>query len=135
MLDVTVGGPGLVAVGFNGNAPGGAVVWTSIDGISWSLVRPDDTIYGEGMSAVTAGGPGLVAVGEGSYPGTGTGGFSPVWTSTDGVTWSRVPDVNNIFDFTGMSDVIAGGPGLIAVGGVESLSPYDVDAAVWVWED
>ncbi|NNL47028.1 MAG: hypothetical protein HKO76_01500, partial [Acidimicrobiia bacterium] len=63
--DVTAGGPGLVAVGFD---PMGAAVWTSVDGLRWSRVPHDDAVFGEQseetyMSDVTAGGPGLVAVG------------------------------------------------------------------------
>ena len=30
-----------------------------------------------------------------------------------------------------MSDVSVGGPGLMSIGDAKSLSPYDVDAAVW----
>jgi hypothetical protein len=69
MMDVTAGGPGLVAVGHD-QVPGGdanAAVWTSTDGIAWSRVPHDEAVFGGGdgnaMLGVTAGGPGLVAVG------------------------------------------------------------------------
>ncbi len=63
MLSVTVGGPGLVAVGHELSAGVNAAVWTSSDGISWSRVPHDESVFGGQMHSVTAGGPGLVAVG------------------------------------------------------------------------
>jgi hypothetical protein len=113
IADVTVGGPGLVAVGRSSNAVGSdtyatAAVWTSADGFTWSRVPHDDAVFGRatgqpdeifGMSAVTTGGPGLVAVGgrggASDFVG-GSGGWiadrpvGAVWTSIDGFTWSRV---------------------------------------------
>ena len=41
--------------------------------------------------------------------------------SEDGISWTRVPDNEAVFgrpgEFTYMSSVTAGGPGLVAVGG------------------
>ncbi len=59
MWSVTVGGPGLVAVGSDGPD---AAVWTSPDGITWSQVPHDAAVFGGEMNSVTVGGPGLVAV-------------------------------------------------------------------------
>ena len=39
-----------------------------------------------------------------------------VWTSVDGITWTRVPHDEALFGDTTMSSVTAGGPGLVAVG-------------------
>ena len=118
MFGVTVGGPGLVAVG--------SAVWTSPDGTTWSRVPYNEAVFGggAGMASVTAGGPGLVAVG--AY-GSLDGGDAAVWTSVDGITWSRVPYSEAVFGGAqlGMSSVIVGGPGLVAVG------VADTDAAVW----
>ncbi len=121
MWSVTTGGPGLVAVG-GGKGPehqrddGEATVWTSVDGIAWSRVRHDETIFGgEGqqqMVSVTAGGPNLVAVGWDTSD-------AAVWTSVDGITWSRVPHDEAVFGGQGeqqMHSVTVGGPGLVAVG-------------------
>jgi hypothetical protein len=98
------------------------------------------------MSSVTVGGPGLVAVGAEQ-----TSGHAVVWTSPDGITWSRVPDDEAVFVGTDRSDpngqwmngVTAGGPGLVAVGadgtgvayrpGQWSSGGDDFDAAVWTW--
>ena len=125
MWDVTVGGPGLVAVG---NTSAGAGVWVSEDGITWSLVTsdeptgidgPDPTEVGplrtEGeMYSVTVGGPGLVAVGS-AWTVEGPVSGAAVWTSEDGISWSRA-----IVDSEsgGMYYVTAGGPGLVAIGDV-----------------
>jgi hypothetical protein len=78
MSSVTVGGPGLVAVGRdfirnvtlpNGGWVIGAAVWTSVDGITWSRVPHDPSVFEAPprpnleIASITAGGPGLVAVG------------------------------------------------------------------------
>lgn len=137
MSSVTAGGPGLVAVGIDGHPHGenvNPVVWTSPDGLNWSRVPYDEAIFGirEGvhwtsMASVTAGGPGLVAVGGDSRGSDGRGGAA-VWTSVDGITWSRVPHDEAVFDGW-MSSVTAGGPGLVAVGW------DDMGAVVWTSVD
>ena len=147
MRGVVAGGPGLVAVGEE--RVNGAAVWTSVDGITWSRIPHDESVFGrEGdqemsdqeMSGVTVGGPGLVAVGSdglgalGPYLRTRPGGagsrHAAVWTSTDGITWSRVAHDEAVFGGGGMRSVTAGGPGLVAVGvGDTSV------AAVWTSVD
>lgn len=129
MSSVTVGGPGLVAVGFDGDpqtAIHNAVVWTSPDGITWSRVPHNEEVFGGetgvAMGSVTAGGPGLVAVGT---QWRSADSSAEVWTSPDGITWSRVPDKDALFAGAAMGDVIRAGPGLVAVG------TADDDAAVW----
>jgi hypothetical protein len=125
---VTAGGPGLVAVGYDGPSNGTwAAVWTSPDGVTWSRVPHDSTVFGVydnlRMNSVTAGGPGLVAVGSDE---SGDYSDAAVWTSVDGVTWSRVPDDQTILGGdSGMSSVVATDTGLVAVGS------DDGDAAVW----
>jgi hypothetical protein len=115
-----------------------AAVWTSVDGITWSRVPHDEAVFGrvdyesdlgttQSMISVTAGGPGLVAVG------TGGRGGAPVWTSVDGVTWSRAPDNGEVFDGWFMSRVTDAGPGLVAVGG--SMSGTGRGAPVWTSVD
>jgi hypothetical protein len=149
MWGVTAGGPGLVAVGITFSGfDADAAVWTSVDGLTWSRVHDDGSVLGgpatQAMYGVTAGGPGLVAVGEETLSGSNR---AAVWTSVDGLEWSRVPHDAAIFGgqgtrFTGgdhgMLDVTTGGPGLVAVG--YGGKPSNVDAAVWtspdglVWE-
>jgi hypothetical protein len=139
MKSVTVGGPGLVAVGLDGSD---AAVWTSVDGLTWSRVPHDDDVFGgndeewQGMNSVTVGGPGLVAVGGGED--------ARVWTSVDGLTWSRVPHDVEVFGgdrAQGMHSVTAGGPGLVAVGfdsphlWFPGIGPLNAYAAVWTSVD
>ncbi len=137
MNAVTAGGPGLVAVGFDRRGewgtdePGSAVVWTSVDGITWLRVPHDEAVFGAAsMQDVTAGGPGLVAVGHdrGLWSWDNSTGQAPVvWTSVDGLTWSRAPDqVAFGGSNTAMLGVTAGGPGLVAVG-------FDHGAVAPVW--
>ena len=136
MSAVTRGGPGLVVVGRSEESgPDGlnlegesvdidAAVWTSVDGTTWSRVEDPAVLGGERqqeMADVTAGGPGLVAVGR-----EGTGYWwdnsrqdAAVWTSVDGVHWSRVSHDEEVFSIAGepvMRSIAAGGPGLVAVG-------------------
>jgi hypothetical protein len=124
MSDVTTGGPGLVAVADvyrGGLGFGHGAAWTSPDGFTWSLAN--DQIEAVGVAAVTAGGPGLVAVGLASETPTPSPRnetwMAAVWTSTDGVTWSRVPPQPEVLggpDYQAMETVNTGGPGLVAVG-------------------
>ena len=81
------------------------------------------------MSSVIAAGPGLVAVG-------GDGSDSAVWTSADGIAWSRAPHDESAFGGAGgqgMTGVIAAGPGLVAVG--SAWSTGELGAAVWISPD
>ncbi len=114
MFDVTASDSGLVAVG---GGDQGAVAWTSADGIAWSRVPHDETVFGKGdnmgetpaMVGVASRGRELVAVGVSGYL-VGVDGH-PVWTSPDGVAWSRLID-EGLFDLS-LSGVVAGGPGLV----------------------
>ena len=152
MFSVTVGGPGLVAVGRDGlgvDGNGSAAVWTSVDGLTWSRVPHDEAVFGgpgeQRMVSVTDGGPGLVAVGRDGPTGNEQS-VAAVWTSVDGLTWSRVPHDEIVFggaDSQRMLSVIAGGPGLVAVGSDGHTADEDfhrideslADAAVWTSVD
>jgi len=81
---------------------------------------------------VIAGGPGLVAVGDASMDASDSW-MAAVWTSTDGVTWSRVPPQPEVLGGPdvpqAMFSVATGGPGLVAAG-ESSQGP-----AVWTSTD
>lgn len=139
IYDVTVGGPGLVAVGGDGgrgwwdnNPENKAAVWTSVDGITWSRVPDDESVFSSGgnpvMLSVTVGGPGLVAVGADSWPRNLA--ETPVWTSPDGITWTRVPDQGA--GRGAMTSVTAGGPGVVAVG---NFVEYEWTNGMWTSPD
>lgn len=131
MFDVVVGGPGMTAIGREGEA----AIWTSVDGITWSRVPYDEdvfdgTLFREPLR-LTVGGPGLVAVGQFAY---GNDVAAAVWTSADGINWSRVPRDDDVFggdDSPAMNEVAASGNTIVAVGSV-GVTTDEFDAAVWV---
>jgi hypothetical protein len=135
MSAVAAGGPGLVAVGSDGDD---AAVWTSPDGVAWTRVPHDEAVFGGPgtyrISDVADTGSGLVAVG-------GDGDSAAVWTSPDGASWTRVPHDEAVFGGPGlqrMNSVAAAGPGLVAAGtDIDTTDPanWDGDAAIWVSAD
>jgi hypothetical protein len=150
MVSVTAGGPGLVAVGWDTSSGSqDAAVWTSVDGITWSRVPNDESVFGgqhdQTMSSVAVGGPGLVAVGADSFLDVDRGqltgyddsiSVAAVWTSVDGLTWTRVPHDETILGGEGnqwMSSVASASVGLVAVGGDWSRAVHH--AAVWTSVD
>ena len=151
MRSVAAGGPGLVAVGSQSRGlDSDAAVWTSVDGLTWARVPHDAAVFGgsrrQAMNAVAAGGPGLVAVGydeqdAGYNDGGGKATQAAVWTSVDGLTWERVPNDEGIFGGENsqvMNAVVAGGPGLVAVGydnANQGWGGMDANAAVWTSPD
>jgi hypothetical protein len=130
---------GFVAVGGStaGASTGtaGPAVWLSPDGIEWQAVggvpgaiNNRDVI----LEAVASGGRGLVAVGGNAK---GTVG---VWTSTDGRDWIEIPSVNGLdspietYGTYQPADVVAGGPGLVAVGSYPNSDVgHTWSGAVW----
>jgi len=100
--DITVGGPGYVAVGQGtAGAEIHGAVWLSEDGYSW--VRVGSQSFEEGtLSGVTAGEPGIVAVGD-----------RVIWFSSNGVEWQRAVSAQPL-GF--LNDVTYGSLGFVAVG-------------------
>ena len=154
MLDVVAGGPGLVAVGMTDEwltggdlGPGltDGVIWTSADGLTWERVPdPDGVFSGPGdqrIEAVIAGGPGLIAVGFSGGPDGFTGVEATVWVSADGLVWEMAEITDSaIREGTTMHDVVAGGPGFVAVGVDYTVFEYPdtrdaMAGAVWVSAD
>ena len=103
---------------------------------SWSRVFDDPALGGQGdqeMRAVVSTPDGLVAVGIDR----GGGDLdAAVWTSPDGLVWSRVSHNEAVFGGPGeerMWDVIAGPGGMVAVG--QSGTHEAPRAAVWISTD
>ncbi len=146
ILDLTRFGELLVAVG---GGPGGrAAVWLSDDGILWSR-REVAAVYGTGSTAtmlhVAAGPDGLVAIGTVSDEPSAAQRWA-VWTSVDGVEWAQGWLGEGIPGELGdgeVTDLVAGGPGLVAVGTIGAFGPQrsegsfnsSFDAAVWLSAD
>jgi hypothetical protein len=133
MLSVTAGGPGLVAVG---EGSGTTPIWSSVDGVIWSRVsafyEPSEMDQPDILLSVTVGGPGLVAVGDGQDEVGRRSTDAVVWSSVDGTNWLRTPHDQAVLGNADMIDVIAAGPGLIAVGSYDPREAASVNAAVWV---
>ncbi len=116
---------------------------------TWSRVCDDAAGFeGAVMWSVTAGGPVLVAVGGDFDIWTpediqrpleaGGDGDAVIWTSPDGVSWSRVPHDEAVFGGDGAQQIFsvtAGGPGLVAVGIDGTLDTEEGNAAVWTSAD
>jgi len=138
MLGLVVLGGNLIAVGSDtSGGDGDAAVWTSTDGTTWVRVPHDEAVFGgpgdQQMVGVAAGGQGAVAVGTDE---SGGDSDTAVWTSSDGLTWTRVPHDEAAFggdEDQGMRAVTAGGPGLVAAG--TDASGGDIDAALWTSPD
>ena len=133
MYSVTRGGPGLAAVGADAGQ-GRPAAWTSVDGRAWTRSAIADLdVAGKGireMRSVAAGGPGLVAVGYDQ-----TRRAAAVWTSTTGESWERLAHDEAVFGGDGqqlMSEVICGGPGLVAVGRARASRQTGL---IWVSDD
>jgi hypothetical protein len=135
--DVIEGGPGYVAIGcdrsskvVNEDRPCTAAAWTSRDGLRWTRSTQVAGTRDAYMDAVTVGGPGFVAVGTQAHYVPGGATFdAAVWTSIDGVRWSRIP-FSEGFKYASANDVVVFGEGLVATG--ETLPGQEGGpAAVW----
>lgn len=134
MNSVVVFGTRLVAAG---TSQRGAEVWLSSDGLRWDRValQPDLAVPGSEITDLILAGPGLVAAG---YVG-GENGFGPaIWTSTDGLEWTRVSPDPATFERAGhggIAALTAGPDRLVAVGYESRWSTAaiwtSVDGALW----
>ncbi len=84
------------------------------------------------MESVIHDGERFVAVGSEE---TDTGGRAAVWMSSDGIDWSRVDNDESAFGGAGMADVVAGGPGYVAVGTAWSEPFGSAHGVVWTSVD
>jgi hypothetical protein len=58
-----------------------------------------------------------------------------VWTSEDGIVWQRVPNDQEALSEGTMSNITAGGPGLVSVGWIGWVGGQNSDAAIWTSAD
>ncbi len=107
-----------------------AAIWRSEDGITWTQIE-DPALGGIGaqhISALALDGAGMIAVG---YDTASLGNRLPaVWTSPDGIRWTRTVDAALAEPGHRWMNAIAIGPlGLVAVGG-DGTRPVG-DPVVW----
>ena len=130
MRAVSAGGPGLIAVGWNGS------VWTSPDGSSWSRQPTDEQTFAGAshrLHDIAGGGQGVIVVAQAGFPGPGA-----LWTSADGVTWSRIHGGFSLDPGSYVNDMVVSQAGLVVVGSAEQdLDPGPDSqsvgsAAVWI---
>jgi len=135
---ITATEAGFVAVGVVGSVqqPTGAVAWTSPDGTTWTRVEDPAFVGGIAVSVTTAPFGGLVAVGSDIERRNAVS-----WTSPDGRTWTRAadePSRQHSGGYAWMTDVVAIGEQVIAVGDVQGLQRgtatawTSVDGKAWL---
>ena len=136
VTDVAAMGSGWLAVGREDPAcqvncgldPVRSFVWTSPDGLTWTLIPDQEALVGGGMNAVTAYDGGYVAAGV-------SAGHAAVWTSPDAITWLRVPDAVAFHARPGAGAAtdtaahgVASSDGIVVVAGADTNDGYGVRA-------
>jgi hypothetical protein len=123
MWAIAVGGPGLVVAGWRRNPEPDLAVWTSADGVDWTIAPDPEGFAGfEGVDVIEYDGT-LVMVGGSVF-----GGEARFWTSGDGLAW-RVADVNESLVDATVRKLVATPVGLVAVGGRQ------MDGGAWISPD
>lgn len=111
-----------------------AAVWRSTDGLAWTLLTKGGAMFASaGTLNLVATPTGLVAWGQDgepvcSAPGAGQScGPTPemVWTSPDGITWTKAPGFGALVDAS-IGSITSGPAGLVAEGSDSSGAP-----AIW----
>lgn len=142
VADIAVAGSRLVAVGWSEPQTQGAqqgIVWTSEDGRAWTRL-PDAAVFaGADVHDVASDGSSLVAVGfhhESGGRGDTAVGRSVVWTSPDGVTWTR-GEAAAMFDDSIMRDVAHGPGGYLTTGLVtpRPVGAVGMESIYWLSEN
>jgi hypothetical protein len=136
------GTTGLVAVGataLDDISSGDARAWSSTDGVHWQAAAAASGMADASMEAVAAGPDGFVAVGSDGFPGANTqlpgARGAAVWTSPDGIHWTRVPHQLS-FEGAVMFGVQRTSSGYIAWGEIHNTSAvFQQFAPIWTSTD
>ncbi|HSM02728.1 MAG TPA: hypothetical protein VK960_09875 [Acidimicrobiia bacterium] len=139
ILGVALGGPGIIAVGFDASGVDtDAAVWASSDGTEW--IRIADTAFvAEGdqeIRAVLATDNGFIAAG---HDARGSEVDAAVWVSIDGIDWIRIFDpALGGFGHQRISSLVMGPHGIVA-GGTNywpnQFGLFNLDARIWTSPD
>lgn len=97
---------GVIAVGRDSAGRGAILI--SADGATWTRVVPEASAHLPRLVATTSWREGAIAFGANGLP--------SVWVSTDSRNWTRAATRSAPFVAAGVTDVVDGGPGLVAVG-------------------
>ena len=132
-VTVVAGGPGWLAGGYDllpeATDVRPAAIWASQDGSSWVEAAvpadSDGTKLAGGVDGFALAGSRILAVGSVSPAG---GHRAAAWTSTDGMTWTPVPDDPSFVD--GAMDGVVAGPSTVVAVGRDGQG-----AAVWTSAD
>lgn len=120
---IAEGGPGLVATGWRRNPEPDLAVWTSADGLEWTLAPDPEGFEGfEGLDVIEHKGT-LVIVG-----GSIERQEARFWTSSDGAAW-QAADPSGLLAGATARKLVATGSGLVALGA------YATDGAAWISAD
>jgi hypothetical protein len=120
MWAIAEGGPGLVAVGWRRNPEPDLAVWTSADGVTWTLAPDPEGFAGYEATDVAALPDGTLAMVGNNL----MGGPGRMWVSADGVEWT-LAEADGVDDAAARALTRIDG-GLVAVGGGS-------DAAARAW--
>ena len=127
LWSIAEGGPGLVAVGWRRDPDPSAAVWTSTDGIEWTLSPdPDGYELYEGTDVSEIDGT-LVMVGSSFTTQEGR-----IWTSTDGIDWTvaEAPGLEEAYP----RNLVHASNGVVAVGGGQRMAGtawFSADGIGW----
>jgi hypothetical protein len=124
MQAVVAGPDGYVAVGSDGfpggnvQLPGahGAATWSSADGARWVRSPGQASFAGAIMTGVARTGNGYVAWGEIIPNSTIPGQALPIWTSPDGVSWTRTGSGRSETSFSPIGRIVVMADRWVAVG-------------------
>jgi hypothetical protein len=135
VYDMAFGSAGFVAVGTDGTD---AIVWLSLDGLTWERLPHDPEVFGDSsMKSVIPWGDGYLAVGPEWAIGEELGGPVPglpsvpgppeIWASPDGRTWHRIAIGE---EAAAIRSVVESAGSLVAVG--QNGTFIEGEDAVWI---
>jgi hypothetical protein len=150
LVEVAGGGPGAVAIGFDGGGccltpPGSPVITYSPDGMTWERLDASSVASIQDRSLLTdvlAHPNGFVIVGaarepdqrRGVEPMPGEVGRPAAWTSADGRSWVAADVEGSSVSLGRLSQVVAGADGFFAVG-VAQEPEYQWQSSGWASAD